>query len=364
MKLLHFITSIDKSGGGTTAYLQLLAGELSNSMELMIVTGFSPSPVEITNVRVKFLDLSVQRYFQFRQEFREVLKHEQPDLVHINGIWQPQCWCFQQTAQELGIKVILSPHGMLEPYIMNRHTFKKRTALVLYQHKALKRVDYFHATAESELQQIRKLGYMQPACVIANGIELTDLKPKTSWQQVRKLLFLSRVHPKKGIELLIEAVARLQDNELKIIVAGEGDESYIAGLKQFCREKKVSEQFEFTGGVYGERKWELYHQADLFVLPTYSENFGIVVAEALATGLPVITTTGTPWQELETEKCGWWIDLTVDNLVKAITEALQLQPEELRAMGARGRKLVEEKYEIGAVTGQMLGFYNQICKLL
>jgi len=82
--------------------------------------------------------------------------------------------------------------------------------------------------------------------------------------------------------------------------------------------------------------------------------------EALATGLPVIATTGTPWQELEKERCGWWITLTVDNLVKAIAEALQLQPEELKAMGARGRKLVEDKYEIGAVARQMKEFYETV----
>lgn len=93
---------------------------------------------------------------------------------------------------------------------------------------------------------------------------------------------------------------------------------------------------------------------------TNSENFGIVVPEALAIGIPVITTTGTPWQELETEKCGWWIDLNVTNLVKALTEAIGLQPEELKEMGLRGRELVKEKYEIKAVAEQMNRFYELI----
>jgi glycosyltransferase involved in cell wall biosynthesis len=360
MKVIHFITSIDKSGGGTTAYMQLLSTELKNLVDLIIVTGLSPNPVELVEVDVRFFDLSLSRWFKLEKGFYTLLETEKPDIVHINGIWMPQSWLFQKIAQQKGIKVVLSPHGMLEPYILNRHPLKKMIGLILYQHKALKRVDYIHATAKSELDQIRKLGYHQPAEIVPNGIEITDLKFKTEWQKVQNILFLSRVHPKKGIELLIEAVARLQNSQLKITIAGEGDKNYIESLKKLCEQKNLSEQFEFTGGVYDEQKWRLYHDSDLFVLPTYSENFGIVVAEALATGIPVITTKGTPWQELETEKCGWWIELNVENLKNAITEALALTPEKLKEMGMRGRKLVEEKYEIKAVAKEMKEFYDRI----
>jgi len=361
VKVIHFITGIDKSGGGTTAYMQLLSAELKQLVDLIVATGLSTHPVELKGANVCFFDLSLVRWFKLEKEFRQLLEKEKPDIVHINGIWMPQSWLFQKVAQKQGIQVVLSPHGMLEPYIINRHPYKKKIALALYQQKALKRVHYFHATAQSELDQIRKLGFQQEAEIIPNGIELTPLKRKTEWKAVQNILFLSRVHPKKGIELLIEAVAKLQNKELKISIAGEGDESYIAELKQLCKEKNVGEQFDFVGGVYGEQKWELYHQADLFVLPTYSENFGIVVAEALATGLPVITTTGTPWQELETENCGWWIDLSVENLEEAISEAIHKDAIQLEEMGQRGRKLVENKYEIKAVALQMKEFYERIC---
>jgi glycosyltransferase involved in cell wall biosynthesis len=155
----------------------------------------------------------------------------------------------------------------------------------------------------------------------------------------------------------------LQNKQLKLTIAGEGDESYIAGLKQLCKEKKVSEQFEFTGGVYGERKWELYQESDLFVLPTYSENFGIVVAEALATGIPVITTTGTPWQELETEKCGWWIDLDEQNLANTLSIAMQASEEDLEVMGKNGINLIKNNYSIVNVSQKIKNLYQEICKI-
>ena len=360
LKVVHFITSIDKSAGGTTAYLQLLSNQLKDLVSLIVVSGMSEQPVVLNGVDVRFMDIAMYRWFQLKNQFRVLLQTENPDIVHINGIWLPQTFLFQQVAQQLGIKVVLSPHGMLEQYILDRHSLKKKLALAFYQRNTILKADYIHATAQSELDQIRKLGYHQLAYIIPNGIEVSEIKQKTEWRPVRNILFLSRVHPKKGLELLIEAVAVLKAQPFTITIAGEGDKDYVESLKKLCLQKGVTNHFQFMGGVYGNRKWELYEQSDLFVLPTYSENFGIVVPEALATGVPVITTTGTPWQELEKERCGWWITLTVDNLVKAIAEALQLQPEELKAMGARGRKLVEDKYEIKAVAKEMVKLYRKL----
>lgn len=360
MKIIHFIYSIDKSAGGTAAYLQLISKELKKSIDLIVVTGKSTNPINLIDIKVTSLDLSFKRWFNLKKEFLEILTKENPDLVHINGIWTPQNWLFQKIAQQLGIKVVLSPHGMLESYILNRHPLKKNIGLKLYQHKALKSVDYFHVTAQSELDQVRKLGYMQPAQIIANGIEIGDVRLKTEWKKVQTILFLSRVHPKKGLELLIEAIANLNNTTLKIVIAGEGEQVYIESLKKLAVEKNVSQQFKFVGGVYENAKWKLYKEADLFVLPTYSENFGIVVPEALATGLSVITTTGTPWQELETYKCGWWIDLNVPNLVQTITKAINTNPVELKQMGLNARKLVAEMYDIKTIAVKMQEYYSSI----
>lgn len=362
MKVILFITSIDKSGGGTTAFIQLLSSKLKGLVDLTILTGLSANPVEIDDVDIKFLDISILRWFGLKNDLNNIFVTENPDIVHINGIWLPQTFLVQQVAQKLGIQVILSPHGMLESYILNRHPLKKKLALALYQHKAITTADYIHATAQSELDQIRKLGYHQPAYIIPNGIEVSEIKQKTEWRPVRNILFLSRVHPKKGLELLIEAVEALKAQVFTITIAGEGDKDYVESLKKLCLQKGVANHFQFIGSVYGDRKWELYEQSDLFILPTYSENFGIVVAEALSTGLPVITTTGTPWQELQTEKCGWWIELSVDNLVIALTQALNCNATELKAMGLNGRKLVDAKYGIEAVTKEMTNFYQGIIK--
>ena len=359
-KVIQFVSSIDKTSGGTTTFMELLAPPLSEHIALELVTGTTANPATIAGIKTHFVNLNPWRYFQIKATFKKLLRQSNPSLVHINGIWQPQSWWFQQAAQQLNIPVLLSPHGMLEPWILQRHPVRKQLALWFYQRKAIRRAQMLHATAQQELDQFRKLGFTNPAFIVPNGVDLSQIMQKTSWNKVTKILFLSRVHPKKGIDILIQAIAAINNPHLQITIAGEGEASYIAQLKQLASQLGVGAQFHFVGGVYGAAKWQLYTDADLYVLPTHSENFGIVIAEALYTGLPVITTTGAPWSELNSEKCGWWIELNIENLINALNEVLKLNNVQLAVMGKNGKKLVTNKYEIKAVALKMHNLYEDI----
>lgn len=361
MKVVHFLGSIDRNSGGIATYMKLLSAELKGLTKLLVATSNCKDPVNLKDVNVHFFDLSIQRWFYIKKEFKNFLKLEKPDVVHINGIWDPPNFLFQQAAKSLKIKVVISPHGMLEPYILKRNSYKKKLALLLYQKKAIASADYLLTTASSELSNIRKLGFKKPAKIIANGLDISEVKKKGASLSKRpylNILFLSRIHPKKGIELLIEAVSLLRNEKFNVIIAGEGDQKYIESLIKLTQLKEVDRKIRFLGGVYGQDKWDLYEQANLFILPTYSENFGIVIIEALAAGVPVITTTGTPWKELDTYNCGWWIDLSVENITNALYEAINTSREELIMMGQRGRKLVEEKYDNKVVAKEMFEFYK------
>lgn len=372
MKIIHFISGIDKSGGGTTAYMKLLAEELNNhNIKQSIATGISNNPVKIADVNVNFFDLKkltplhIKRVSNLKNEFSKYLKNEKPDIVHINGVWLYQNYIFQKEAQKLNIKVVLSPHGMLEPYIVNRNKLKKKIALFMFQNKAILDADFIHVTAKSELENIKKIGYKNKKyTIIPNGIEINNIEAKeyNDNKQFKHLLFLSRIHPKKGINLLIDAVATFKNPRIKITIAGNGEKKYINQLKKYTKEQSVSDIFDFIGPVYGEEKWSLFKRADVFILPTHSENFGIVVAESLLVGVPVITTRGTPWEELNIHKSGWWIELTVNNLKQTINEAINLPNEDLKAMGLRGRNLIKNKYNISNVATSMVNFYESILK--
>lgn len=363
MKVVHYIPSIDRTSGGVGAYMQLLAKELGELVELHVITHHSTNMLEIPNAQVHFIANGIKRFFQMKKEWCSLLNGLEPDIVHENCCWMPGSAFTQKWAQMLGYKVVLTPHGMLEPWIMARHYWmKKIPALLLYQKAAIVNADRLHATAESEKENLLKLNYNNKITVIANGIDVDSIQMKQSWKRNKEILFLSRVHVKKGINFLIEAIAALKE-ELKgyrINIAGEGEESYIYELKQMAYKLGVGEQIHFIGGVYGNRKWELFRDADLFVLPTHSENFGIVVAEALACGTPVITTKGTPWGELETENCGWWTEVGTNPTVHALRAFLQLSTDDLEKMGHNGRKLVECKYSSKKVAEDMVTLYKKV----
>lgn len=363
MKIIHFIPSIDRAAGGTTSYMQLLAKELGKLCELYIVTAPSAKPVEMENAQVKFIPCEWKQRSAMKSAWNKLLQEIKPDVVHVNCCWMPQCVWAQLWAQKAGYKAVLSPHGMLEPWIMARHYWtRKLPALLLYQKKAIVKADCLHATAESEKENLLKLGYNNRIEIIANGIDVENIEIKKEWTRKKQILFLSRIHVKKGINFLLEAVAELK-NELTdytIHIAGEGDKQYINQLKEKTKQLGIESIVDFCGGVYGEKKWELFREADVFVLPTYSENFGIAIAEALASGTPVITTNGTPWEELNTLHCGWYTEVGTEATAQALHQCLQASEEELESMGKRGRKLIEDKYSTTMVAYHMSELYKKL----
>jgi glycosyltransferase involved in cell wall biosynthesis len=145
-------------------------------------------------------------------------------------------------------------------------------------------------------------------------------------------------------------------------IVGEGDNAYLTSLRSLADSLGVGEHVQWLGGVYGERKWELIREADLLVLPTYSENFGIVVAEALASGTPVLTTKGTPWNVLNTECCGWCVDVNVEAIKSALCSFANASEDELQHMGLLGRTLVEENYDTRSIARKYVELYASICR--
>lgn len=344
--------------------MQLLANELGKLTKLHIFTHASDNPVEIQNCQIYNLP-SWKHLGLMKREFIRLINNIQPDVFHVNGCWTPSCALTQKWAQEMGVKVVLTPHGMLEPWILARHYWTRKVpALLLYQKAAVKKADCIHATANSEKENLLKLGYNHRIEIIPNGIEVDKISLKNNWERKKKILFLSRIHVKKGIEFLLEAATVLKDKleGYVIEIAGEGEKEYIAQLKQKTKELQIESLVQFCGGVYGDLKWKLFQEADVFVLPTFSENFGIVVAEALASGTPVITTKGTPWEELKTAHCGWWTEIGTQPTADALNKFLQLPIQELETMGRNGRELVEQRYSSRKMAEDMVELYHKVCK--
>lgn len=374
MRVLHVIGSISRVSGGPSRSVQgLVAGLNAAGVETWLMTlnhGDEPWVDGVTR-------------FENGGDFEEVVQRVEPNVVHLHGIWSMALHRCAVACRRLGVKYVIAPRGMLEPWSLQQKWLKKRIARWLYQDRDLKCAAALHATAESEAAQFRKLGFKNPIIVSPNGVNVPknfSRVERVEHAEKRRVLFVSRMHPKKGVMELVEAwgkvVSRGVDEwrswnvELVYTVSGELEKEYEAKVRARVNELGLEDQFIFTGALNDDDKWEAYARADLFVLPTYSENFGIVVAEALWAGVPVITTKGTPWQELETWKCGKWIDLPEEGsnpsnwpmLVSALEGVMLMSDDERRQMGERGRMLVEEKYTWDAVVKAMVKGYETILK--
>ncbi|WP_419515236.1 glycosyltransferase [Leyella stercorea] len=371
MKIIHYIPSIDRTAGGTSTYMQVLTKGLGEIAEVHIITHASENPLAMENCTVHY----VPEYNPFKGSWRkrvtEMMEEVRPDIVHVNCCWMPACAAVQRIAQKHGYKVVLTPHGMLEPWIIKRHYWTRKVpALLLYQKAAVRKADCIQSTAESERDNLLKLGYNSNIKVVKLGIDADGIEMKRSWKKTRQILFLSRVHVKKGINFLIEAAAALR-SELqgyKILVAGEGDADYVAEMKRMIEDNGLQDIVQLIGGVYGEEKWRLFQSSDFFVLPTHSENFGLAIAESLASGTPVITTVGTPvittvgtpWHDLNDTNSGAWIEIGTQPLVEMLRRFLALSDGELEAMGRNGRRLIEEKYSALVMAKEMMEVYETL----
>lgn len=279
-------------------------------------------------------------------------------LIHNHSLWMMPNVYAGKVAKDFSVPLVVSPHGTMSRWAMASGSPVKRLFWPLAQAPALAATRCFHATAEAEYADIRRMGFTQPVAVIPSGIDIPVLGPKPSGPE-RTLLFLGRIHPVKGLDWLLPAWAAVQDRfpDWRLQVAGPDNGGYLRQMQALAARLKLR-RVAFTGPVYGAAKWLVYRDADLFVLPTHSENFGIAVAEALACGTPALVTQGAPWQGLKAHGAGWWVGLGVDALVAGLESALALSPKELESMGQAGRRWMQAEYAWPQIGRQMAKTYR------
>jgi glycosyltransferase involved in cell wall biosynthesis len=219
-----------------------------------------------------------------------------------------------------------------------------------------------HVTSQKEQHDVLARFPSLHVRMVPNGVDIPAHLDRTESDGELRLLFLGRLHPIKGIESLLDACSLLSKEggpRWRLTIAGWGTPAYVAELRARTVTLGLDQRVQLVGGVVGEAKKKLLENSDVVIVPSHSESFGIVVAEALAHGLPVIASTGTPWSGLEEKRCGLWVENDPTTLASAICE-IGTMP--VAAMGLRGREWMQKEFSWTSVTTSMVDLYHEIAR--
>ena len=308
-----------------------------------------PKPQFLPDIRLRMIDRAVQ------------VGEEHLDIASINAIWHAwnidvMRWCWRRR-----IPYVVSPHGGLMPRVFTKGRIRKWLVWHFVLKPLVRRAAAIHCTSSAEVEACKALGLKGPFVVAPLGVHLPDCPNcgDSSPSQTRTVLFLGRISEEKGLLGLLDAWRSLRREGWVLKISGPDWRHYRQLLEQKIANEHIA-GVELLGTADAAAKDLLYREADIFVLPSPMENFSMVVLEALAYGVPAIATKGTPWAELESERCGLWIEQGVEPLCTALQKMMELSDAERAEMGARGRRLAATRYQWPAVAKKLLDCYNAV----
>ena len=387
MKILHLIPSVAAiRGGPSIAVIEMVRSLRTLGIDIEIVTtndnGNTVLDVplnilhEYEKVPVRFFarfspSIHAVREFAFSADLTYWLwQHlHNFDLLHIHTIFSYPSTIAMAIARAQNVPYINQPHGILCQWSLQQKQRKKELYLNLIEKANLHGAKALHLTADQEQKELELLGWNLSSFILPLGIDLPVALPNAREQlhqmlnipsQVSVILFLSRLHPKKGLAYLIPALGKLRDRSFAFVLAGSGTTEYEAELDHLLRENHLSDRTHKLGFVTGEKKDICLQGADLYALTSHSENFGVAVLEALASGTPALVTPGVALADLVKEqKLGWVADLEINAITSTIQEFLD-HPQIAKQTGDRAAKYIAEHYTWREMANRLKAVYTNI----
>lgn len=365
MKVLHTGTLDVNAGGPAMSTYYTLYGLRKQCVDAEIIM----YPLSLSG-RLRGEDVPVhfaKAPWEHKMAYSPILKKAilalgEYDIYHAQGVWQYPTYAIVDVAKKKGKPYIITPRGMLYPQdIQKSNKFFKELSLKFRLLDDLNHAACVHVTCKDEMKYCRQLGVTSPIAVIPNPIEIKEYTIKKK-DNIFRLGYLGRLSPRKNVESLIYAFNELKDfsKDTELLIIGGGDDKYERFLKNEVKRLGLN-NVRFTGFLSGTEKDEAIASVSVLAMPSEFENLGNVILEGLIRGIPCIATKGSPWEELETYKCGWWVDFNQNAITEAVKEAMRTSVETLNEMGKRGRQLMENNYSIDAIAYKMKGLYDWVC---
>lgn len=370
MRVLHVIPSVsERSGGPATAIVPMCRALLARGVEVLLVTTNDGSPKRDAGPRVATLqDVPA---ILFPSQFGESFKYSRPlaiwldtnarqyDVAHIHAVFNHASVAAARACRKASVPYVIRPLGTLDPWSMKQKALRKRIFWSLEGKSMLSGAKAVHYTSQTEQSGTEALLGVNHGKVIPLGID--PAKPRTIRSSERYVLVLSRLHPKKGLEVLIDAfISLVQDNRCagwQLVIAGDGPPDYVSSLKR--RAAPAQDRIVFPGWLDGEQKESMLSGASLLALPSYQENFGVCVMEALARAVPVLVSPHVNLADEIREANAGWI-APVEKLALADALAIALNDEAELAKRGRAGKLLSEKYTWERVATDLERLYTEI----
>ena len=280
-------------------------------------------------------------------------------IVHIHGIWQYEPNLAIFLAYILGKKIILSPRGMLDTWSLNHKKIKKSIAYFLYQKNLLKLINKFHVTGQYEADHIKKIGF-ENYFIVPNGIDIKNhyKREAKSVNKCKRYLFFSRINPKKGLDNLLYAWKdfKSKNNSATLSIYGPDENDYKKFLLKIVKENNIKD-VHFFEPLYGKGKYKIMFEHDFMILPSHTENFGIVVAESMLSGTPSIVSKNTPWGEWLNANLGFIIENDPKSITEALTQTSKISDSDYKIMSSKIQKYTIDKFSWFNLSQQILYEY-------
>lgn len=381
MNVLHVIPSLDPRSGGPVKAVQGLSEKLAERGIKVTVfatkNGGNESQIHLpSTVKSEVFSSYGPRNFAFSPSFRTAIqKHiKNFDLVHIHALWSFPEWMTSYYCQKTGVPYLVRPCGMLASYCLTYSSLQKKIYSFLVEKKNLLHAEAIHFTTQAEKDQSNGFGLTSQSAVIPLGLNVTDysnLPPRGEFRNLHPelrgkkiILFLGRMTVRKGLDLMIQVFSQVVQKikGAHLVIAGSDDEGYGKELKRWAEQQGIDHQVMLTGFLEGRQKFALLRDSDIFCLPSYYENFGIAIIEAMAAGLPVVISDQVNLHlEIQKAQAGFVEPCQVDRLTSALCRLLeddQLQ----KTMGENGKKLVHDKYQWDVVADEVIKLYEHIAR--